>query len=400
MNQTVVKKNILNYYLAHVFSGVSFILPITVLYYSSFGLSFLAIGSLESIFLLVGLVFEIPTGVIADLIGRRRMSGLGMLLIAFGMLVVGLGSTYLAFVVGQLLFGIGAAMRSGADAALMYDSLDAHNQADRYGRVEGRSFALFSIFGAIAAPIGAWLFVINRRLPFFLDAIFITIAALFYGLMVEVRRLKLEQRPKPFKQIFLEGIKDIITKPIVGWYIATTVFLSLIAAVFVSLINQPLLVASGLSVQEIGYLFVPVLILQAIVSVFAEKVEKRLKERLCLFIIILLPGISLLLMGTKVALLIFLGLLLFSGNKGFHYPIMKQFLQHRLNTGTRATTLSIQNFIDSLAGIIFLPVFGFLLDSASIVTSTRWIGVGALIVGLFLLLSRKWSQITGIFRRI
>ena len=105
-------------------------------------------------------------------------------------------------------------------------------------------------------------------------------------------------------------------------------------------------------------------------------------------------------MGTKVALLIFLGLLLFSGNKGFHYPIMKQFLQHRLNTGTRATTLSIQNFIDSLAGIIFLPVFGFLLDSASIVTSTRWIGVGALIVGLFLLLSRKWSQITGIFRRI
>ena len=400
MNETVVKKNIFNYYLAHVFSGVSFILPITILYYSSFGLSFFAIGSLESIFLLVALCLEIPTGVIADMVGRRRMSGLGMLLIATGTLIVGLGSTFFAFIFAQVLFGIGAAMRSGADTALMYDSLDTHNQAERYSRVEGVSFALFSIFGAVAAPIGAWLFVINRRLPFFLDAAFIAIAALLYGLMVEVRRPKSEPRFKPFKQVFLEGIRDIATKPIVGWYIAVTIFLSLIAAVFASLLNQPLLIANRLSVQEIGYLFVPVLVLQAIASVFAEKLEKRFKERICLFVIILLPGISLLLMGTNVTLLLLLGLFLFSGNRGFHYPIIKQFIQNRLNADTRATTLSIQNFIDSLAGIIFLPVFGFLLDSASIVTSTRWIGAGALIVGLFLLLSRRRSQITGIFRRI
>ena len=48
---------------------------------------------------------------------------------------------FFAFIFAQVLFGIGAAMRSGADTALMYDSLDTHNQAERYSRVEGVSFA-------------------------------------------------------------------------------------------------------------------------------------------------------------------------------------------------------------------------------------------------------------------
>ena len=86
-----------------------------------------------------------------------------------------------------------------------------------------------------------------------------------------------------------------------------TIFLSLIAAVFASLLNQPLLIANRLSVQEIGYLFVPVLVLQAIASVFAEKLEKRFKERICLFVIILLPGISLLLAWEQTLLTAFTG---------------------------------------------------------------------------------------------
>src|SRR3990167_2774401 len=169
--------NITKYYVAHILSGASFIVPITILYYLSFGLSYFQIATLESVFLLSAFIFEIPTGALADTFGRKYIVALGVLFVAFSTILIGIGGSLFIFLIAQVLFGICAALRSGADTSLMYDSMDAANLSKDYTKVEGTSFALFSLFGAIAAPLGAYIFVLNRRLPFFIDGIMLLFAA-------------------------------------------------------------------------------------------------------------------------------------------------------------------------------------------------------------------------------
>ena len=150
--------NILFYYIAHALTGASFIIPITILYYLAFGLNYFEIGLLESIFLLVTLLLEVPTGVLADKIGRKYTASVGFFLVACGTMLIGAGGSFFIFALAQIIFGIGASLRSGADTALIYDSLIEANEAGLYNRIEGRSFALFSIAGVVAAPLGSYFF--------------------------------------------------------------------------------------------------------------------------------------------------------------------------------------------------------------------------------------------------
>lgn len=386
MTTAAAKGNITKYYVAHIFSGASFVAPITILYYASFGLSYFNIASLESIFLITALVFEIPTGALADTIGRKFSAGLGMLLVAIGMVFVGFGNSFVYFAIAQIIFGVGAALRSGADTSLMYDSLQDAGLTDRYAKTEGTSYAFFSVFGAIAAPIGAYLFVANRRLPFFVDALLLFFAALSYLFMIEFKKAKPKKIKEHYWSTIFSGIKQPFINPSIGWYFIFTIYISIIGGFFISVVSQPLIISHGINVIYIGYIFSAILIIQSLSSIYADNIASRISEQLSLIVIVLATGISLLMMSQHNIGIFFLFLLIFYGSNGFQYPLLKKYVHQHLPSDTRATILSTQNFFDSLAGALILPLLGFITDQISITYSSLLLGVIALSVGLTLLI--------------
>ena len=84
------------------------------LYLQSRGLSLLQINSIWSI--IVGTIFfaEVPTGVIADKIGRKRSVVVALLLQFFGEFFFLFATSYFAFVLISILAGIGYSFLSGA----------------------------------------------------------------------------------------------------------------------------------------------------------------------------------------------------------------------------------------------------------------------------------------------
>ena len=58
------------------------------------------------------------------------------------------------------------------------------------------------------------------------------------------------------------------------------IFLSLVAGIFSSLLSQPFLVERNVNIVFIGYIFSVVLLIQAIGSMFAHRIEAFLKENL------------------------------------------------------------------------------------------------------------------------
>jgi MFS family permease len=105
------------------------------------------IGTAQGI---TALVFEIPTGVVADTVSRKWSIVVAHVLMGAGMLVTGLVTAFPALVLTQMLWGLAWTFSSGADVAWLTDEL---GQPERVAGVLTAS-ARFEQIGAAAGMIG------------------------------------------------------------------------------------------------------------------------------------------------------------------------------------------------------------------------------------------------------
>ena len=116
------------------------------------------ISSLFALWSLTGVVLEVPSGVWADAVSRRRLLALAPLLSGAGFALWVLAPSYPAFALGFVLWGAQGALQSGALEALVYEELDRVGAADRYARLIGRATALGTIASAAAMGLAAPVF--------------------------------------------------------------------------------------------------------------------------------------------------------------------------------------------------------------------------------------------------
>src|SRR5579859_2581559 len=119
------------------FSGLYFYLPIMTLYFQQRGLNLFEIGTLWSITTATTLLAEIPTGILADRIGRKRSVNMALFLQASGEVAFLYAHTYWAFAGIAALAGLGFSFASGAMEALVYDSLPPVNRPEQMQQAMG-----------------------------------------------------------------------------------------------------------------------------------------------------------------------------------------------------------------------------------------------------------------------
>ena len=133
----------------HLFSAV--LVPFFLLWGK---ISFTEIMLLQAGFTFFVFLLEIPTGVVADWFGRKTsLIVAGFTAVAAPLIYVSYPSFWI-FLLAEFFWAMGAALISGADSALIYDSLKATGDEKKSKKVFARygSFGLAGIF--IAAPIG------------------------------------------------------------------------------------------------------------------------------------------------------------------------------------------------------------------------------------------------------
>ncbi|MGD8861984.1 MAG: MFS transporter [Myxococcales bacterium] len=114
---------------------------------------------------------EFPGGYVADRIGYRRSLLLGSVLASSGWVVYALARDFLAIAVAELWLAAGFALISGADTALMYESLLAVNEEPTYTRWFARYRSLGNVAEGTAALAGSALYALWPRVPFALQAL-------------------------------------------------------------------------------------------------------------------------------------------------------------------------------------------------------------------------------------
>lgn len=129
------------------------------------GLSFAQIMIGESIFALTIVLFEIPSGVLSDLFGRKKTLLIAEIFFLAGCITFALAQEFWHVVLSQIAFGIGIATSSGTDSAIVYDTLRAMKREGEHKQILGAitSFALIGI--ALGQMIGGFVGSYNLRIP-------------------------------------------------------------------------------------------------------------------------------------------------------------------------------------------------------------------------------------------
>ncbi len=113
------------------------IYPLYALLFADTGLSDAEISVLFAVWSAVGIVAEVPSGALADHIGRRAALVTGALVQAVGYACWIVFPGFAGFAAGFALWGLGSALASGAQEALLHDGLAAVGAEEHYARVQG-----------------------------------------------------------------------------------------------------------------------------------------------------------------------------------------------------------------------------------------------------------------------
>ena len=145
--------------------------PIAVLYFAKVSGSYALAMSVFSAMFLSAALFEIPTGVLSDRLGRKWTLVIGTVAILLGMVLYALAHSYIFLLAGAVLEGFSRALYSGNNNALLHDTLEQMGEKDAYHRFLGKVSSLFQIAAAIAAIIGGLLASISFELVMWLSVI-------------------------------------------------------------------------------------------------------------------------------------------------------------------------------------------------------------------------------------
>jgi MFS family permease len=129
--------------------------PIAILYFTQVSGSFALGMSIFSVAMISSALFEIPTGVFSDRIGRKKTIILGALASTICVVLYAIGSNYWFLFIGAVLEGLSRSFYSGNNDALLHDVLAEQNQENNYDIILGKTSSMFQFALAISGLLGA-----------------------------------------------------------------------------------------------------------------------------------------------------------------------------------------------------------------------------------------------------
>ncbi|HEU4509601.1 MAG TPA: MFS transporter [Pyrinomonadaceae bacterium] len=355
--------------------AASLIWGLNTLFLLDAGLSNLEAFTANAFFTAGFVLFEIPTGVVADLRGRRTSYLIGVFTIAVSTLLYlymwYVTAGFWAWAISSLFLGLGFTFLSGAFEAWLADALNHTGYEDKLETVlakgeivEGAAMLTGSIAGGAIAQ------ATNLGVPYVLRAILLLLNLVFAAVLMRdlgFKPARSKQMTKEVKTILSASIKHGLRNPPVRWVMLAAPFTGGVS-IYAFYAMQPYLlelygnpqaygvaglaaaivagaqIAGGLLVPYISRIFhrrTSVLLMGTVVSV------------LVLAIIGLVPNFWI-----AVTLLVIWGLM-FSATT----PVRQGYLNALVPSEQRATVLSFDSLFGSTGGVVIQPVLGRVADA-------------------------------------
>ncbi|GIK84146.1 MAG: hypothetical protein BroJett025_07680 [Patescibacteria group bacterium] len=174
------------FYITQFLHSLIFTIPIWIVYYQG-KISTAEISYLVTIQYVAQMALELPSGALADLIGRRNTNLVGWVIGAVSFFLFPLATNFTHFLILALMVGINDSFRSGSEEALLYDSYKQAGKEHEFEKMYGNSDFIYQVGLIIATALGGLLYSKWVFLPYVLYGVCLSVGALLISLYKEPR---------------------------------------------------------------------------------------------------------------------------------------------------------------------------------------------------------------------
>ena len=381
--------------------AASFIWGINTLFLLDAGLNATAAFAANALFTAGMVVFEVPTGVVADTVGRRASYLLGSVTLAISTLLYWLAwqmeAPFWAWAVTSVLLGLGFTFFSGATEAWLVDALKftgfKGNLESVFAKgqiVAGAAMLSGSVLGGLVAQ---WT---NLGVPYLLRglALVVTFAVAF----VYMRDWGFVPKPgkhpvREVRQVLGSSVHFGLGNPPVRWMMLAAPF-SFGVGIYAFYAMQPYLLELYGDEQAYSIAGLAAAIIagaQIIGGLAAPRVRLLFRRRTTAILAgLLIEGGLLALLGVTTGFWVAVGLLVLWGlTAAAALPIRQAYMNGLIPSEQRATVLSFDNLLGSSGGVVIQPALGKVADVWSYSTSYL-VAAGVHLMGVpFVVLARR-----------
>lgn len=375
-----IKNNLWKLYIIRAMRSFMLVTPFIVLFFQENGLSMLEVLILQSIFSVTIVLLEIPTGYFADVLGRKNSIVIGSVFAFIGFLVYSFSYGFEGFLIAELALGVSTSFISGADSALIYDSLVELGKQENYKKFEGRYNSAGNFSESIASVIGGLLAVTSLRLPFYYQAGIMLLSIPVALSLVETTRHVMDLSAGKVKTL-LRVVKFALHEhKEVKWLIIYSAVIGTATLTMVWFI-QPFFLQVALPLSLFGVIWGALNFSTGVFANAAHLVEKILGRRKSLVSLILLVVMGYWLLATWQTWWAIGFIFIFYFVRGINTPILMDYVNRLISSDTRATVLSVRAFANRLLFAVVGPLIGWANDLYSLSAALAMAGVIFLVLG-------------------
>ena len=346
-------------------------------------------------------IFEVPTGVVADVVSRRLSVIVGYALIGAGFILEGSLPLFGSIILAQVIWGLGYTFTSGAEDAWLADEIGEERLTQTYLRASqlGRGGSLLGIL------ISVGLGTIGLGLPILISGIGIVALALFLALfMPETGFAPTPRHERTHWQnmtdTFRDGVRLVRGRRMLLLILGISLFIGLSSEPLDRLWEAHLLENfsfprwDGLQepVHWFGLMNVTMLLLGFGVTevirrrIPAKRLEVAIAAQLLLNIIVVVGVVIFgLAANFGIAVVAIMAVHVF---RGASHPLYMAWINRQIESRVRATVLSLNGQFDAIGQVAGGPILGALATAVSI--PAAMVSVGILMVPALLLYAIAW----------
>lgn len=376
--QRTYSLNIYNLYIIKLAKWLMLIMPIVALFYNENGLTELDIFILQAVYSISVAILEIPSGYMADIVGRRTTLILGSILGTLGFAIYSLSYNMTGFLIAEIVLGLGGSFISGSDSALLFDSLVCLRKKHKYLQFEGRITSLGNFAETVAAICGGLLAAAISYRAVYVSQTFIAALAIPASLLL-LEPAKTSTIARPGMRHILRTCKKAL---FVNRQLASTIFLSSIigaSTLCMAWTAQIYFVAQNFDEITITPLWVTLNLTVAIAAAFTANIIGAVGLRKAVLAIIICIPLCYVALGLFPVVPALCCLYIFYAIRGYATPVLKDLINHHCDASVRATILSIRSLIIRLSFALLGPAIGWM-------TQLKNLSYGLTVAGCTLLL--------------
>ncbi len=349
-------------YLAYQCLSNMFFISAVWLYFYRLFITDAQVGILDGFAFGIGLIAEVPSGVLADKFGRGRLTRLGLVLTGVGFLIQAVGSNFIPFFIGQSIMMVGVSLTSGADEALFFTKIKFDRNSVQWRKLITRGSQM-ALIGTLAATlIGGWLHTINPRLPWILTGLAFVCSALLIWRVDDIGFVKEKLSVDTELNGYFRDIKDGFAQFFSHKLLLYVPLILTVQAIFYAtswgLLRITLLDRFHFD-PLVGSVVVAVCTISTVAALsFVHCHAEKISEKLMLSIIALSAAASLLVSVADIGTWGFGVILTLYAGERILYPFLSEIIHKLACDKRRATILSVASFLKTLPYVVLAPLIG------------------------------------------